>query len=101
MDQINDDVIEVILKFCDELTLTLLCFTSKGFKSKCIKLNLLSLNHICETAAKEGYLEILKWARANGCYWDIHTCALAAKNGHIEILKWARANGLSLGYMDM
>ena len=38
-----------------------------------------------------GNLEVLKWARANGCPWDEGTCAEVARNGHLEVLKWARA----------
>ncbi len=33
-----------------------------------------------------GHLEILKWARANGCKWDESTCAAAARNGHLEVV---------------
>ena len=44
-------------------------------------------------AAGGGHLEVLKWARANGCPWDEATCAWAAKYGHLEVLKWARENG--------
>ena len=45
-------------------------------------------------AAKHGQLEILKWARANGCPWgNEKTCAFAAKGGHLAVLKWARENG--------
>ena len=44
-------------------------------------------------AALNGHLEILKWARENGCPWDSNTCANAALNGHLEVLKWARENG--------
>ncbi len=40
-----------------------------------------------------GHLEVLVWARANGCEWDDRTCAWAAQNGHPEVLEWARANG--------
>jgi len=40
-----------------------------------------------------GHLEVLKWARENGCPWDEETCAYAAKGGHLEVLKWARENG--------
>ncbi len=47
----------------------------------------------CEQAALYGHLEVLKWARANGCEWDALTCASAAHGGHLEVLKWARANG--------
>jgi len=44
-------------------------------------------------AAKGGHLEVLKWARENGCPWDEWTCAYAAEGGHLEVLKWARENG--------
>src|SRR5207248_7653027 len=50
-------------------------------------------NIICEWAAFGGNLEVLKWARANGCDWSSRTCMRAAQNGHLEVLKWARANG--------
>jgi hypothetical protein len=35
---------------------------------------------------------MLKWARANGCMWDVLTCACAAENSSLEVLKWAREN---------
>ena len=44
-------------------------------------------------AALNGHLEVLKWARENGCEWNSNTCANAALNGHLEVLKWARENG--------
>jgi hypothetical protein len=47
---------------------------------------------ICASAAKKGHFEILKWARENGCPWDAGTCSGAARGGHLEILKWAREN---------
>ena len=47
----------------------------------------------CKHAALEGYLNLIKWARANGCPWDKQTCANAARGGHLEVLQWARANG--------
>ena len=40
-----------------------------------------------------GHLEVLKWARANGCEWDEWICYAAARGGHLEVLKWAKANG--------
>ncbi len=39
------------------------------------------------------HLEILKWARENGCDWGTDTCSSAAAGGHFEIIKWARENG--------
>ena len=47
----------------------------------------------CMYAAIGGQLEMLQWARQNGCPWDEHTCACAAKGGHLEVLQWARENG--------
>jgi hypothetical protein len=44
-------------------------------------------------AAEGGQLDVLQWARANGCPWDAETCWGAAHKGHLEVLKWARANG--------
>ena len=45
---------------------------------------------VCSHAAENGYLEILKWAKENGCKWDRWTCSYAAENGHLTILKWAK-----------
>ena len=30
----------------------------------------------CAYAAEGGHLEVLKWARENGCPWDEYTCEL-------------------------
>ena len=38
-------------------------------------------------------LEVLKWARANGCTWDEWTCSYAAESGRLAVLQWAHANG--------
>ena len=39
-----------------------------------------------------GHLEVLQWARANGCPWDNRTCEAAAHGGHLEVLQWAIKN---------
>ena len=44
-------------------------------------------------AAKGGHLEMLQWARANGCPWIEQTCENAELCGHLEVLKWAIGNG--------
>jgi len=51
----------------------------------------------CSWAAEGGHLEVLKWARENGCPWNERTCSCAAKGGHLEVLKWARENGCPWG----
>ena len=48
---------------------------------------------VCTEAARDGHLEVLRWARARGCGWDEETCAAAAKGGHLEVLKWLREHG--------
>ena len=55
----------------------------------------------CAGAANGGHLEVLQWARANGAPWDEWTCAGAAEGGHLEVLQWARANGCSVGRVDL
>jgi len=44
-------------------------------------------------AAGNGHLEVLKYARSNGCPWNEEVCSYAACNGHLEILKWAKSEG--------
>ena len=43
--------------------------------------------------AKNGHLELLKWARDNNCPWDAWSHMRAAMNGHLEILKYLHENG--------
>jgi len=33
-------------------------------------------------------VEVLKWARENGCPWAETTCSEAAYGGHLEVLSW-------------
>ncbi len=40
-----------------------------------------------------GHLEILKLLRERNWPWDAYTCNMAASRGKLEVLKWARANG--------
>jgi hypothetical protein len=47
----------------------------------------------CYNAAKGGHLAVLQWARENECPWNKLTCSMAAEGGHLEVLKWARENG--------
>ena len=37
-------------------------------------------------AAAGGHLELLQWARANGCPWDEDTFVRAAHGGHLEVV---------------
>ena len=39
-----------------------------------------------------GHLQVLHWARARDCPWDLHTCIYAARAGQLEVLQWVREN---------
>ncbi len=41
-------------------------------------------------AAKGGHLATLKWLKEQGCPWNEETCSYAALNGHLDVLKWMR-----------
>ena len=43
-------------------------------------------------AAKYGYLNIIKWLRAQNppCPWSHETCSVAASHGQFEVLQWLR-----------
>jgi hypothetical protein len=43
-------------------------------------------------AAHGGHLEVLQWARANGCPWDETTCEAAVARGHLDVVQWAKEN---------
>lgn len=43
-------------------------------------------------AAKNGHLEVLKYAHENGCPWNVKICSYASLNGHLEVLKYAHDN---------
>ena len=49
---------------------------------------------LCAAAARVGDLEGLKaLRRAENFPWGVSTCGFAALGGHLEVLKWARENG--------
>jgi hypothetical protein len=54
---------------------------------------------VCDIAAENGWLDLLKWARYYNYSWSSYTCSSAARNGHLyifilnEVLKWAKING--------
>src|SRR5690606_12938427 len=41
----------------------------------------------CETLARNGHLECLKWALANGKQLSPILCAMAARRGHLRVLQ--------------
>ncbi len=72
--------------------------------------------NLCSTAALNGNLELLKWARSKDppISWDSYMCMNAAFNGDIDMIIWARSqdppcpwdqcssiNALMKGHMDL
>ena len=48
---------------------------------------------ICDSAAVEGQLAILQFARTHGAPWGVKTIAVAARKGHLECLQYLQENG--------
>ncbi len=47
---------------------------------------------ICENAATNGDIKIIKWLRRKGCPWNHSTSETAAFYGHLELLEWLYIN---------
>jgi hypothetical protein len=82
-----------ILNQTDSVTNTACFFVCKDFSSLVDRSRIIKKKDMCCLVAESGYLEVLKWCRANGCPWDEQTCAYAANAGHLEVLKYCRENG--------
>lgn len=52
-----------------------------------------SKSDICNIAADNGWLDLLKYAHKNKCYWDKQTSYCAVKHGNLEIFKYLHENG--------
>ena len=50
-----------------------------------------------DLATAKSNLEVLKWLREQGCPWGYYTCARAAWTGNLEVLKWLREQGCPWG----
>lgn len=48
-----------------------------------------SENEVCDIAAKNGWLDLFKWAINNNCPLNRNTIYFAAVNGRREIIEWA------------
>src|SRR5260221_381167 len=96
IENIPTEMFMAILFDLDNVTIVIAMFVCKQWKR--IILGFLSSRIINKTefsdyVAKKGYLNLIIWAREQGCEWDSGTCSYAAKGGHLEVLKWARENG--------
>ena len=46
--------------------------------------------------AASGSLKAVQLLRGEGCPWNYSTCEAAVDNGRVEVLRWARENGCPL-----
>ena len=46
-----------------------------------------------QEAARNGYLDVLKYLHEIGCSWNKYACRTAAENGHLDVLKYLHENG--------
>lgn len=76
--------------------LVMRCRGSQGALQELHDRSRLCVQIVCLNAAEGGQLDVLRWARANGCAWDERTCSWAAYAGHLDVVRWARANGCPL-----
>jgi hypothetical protein len=51
----------------------------------------------CNSIARGGHLAVLQWARKHGCPWSEGTCQNAAVGGHLAVLQWAREHDCPWG----
>ena len=50
-------------------------------------------NLVCDNAARQGSVRLLKWAREHNLVWGTYTYSLAAMNGHLSTLQYLHENG--------
>eukprot|EP00941_MAST-03F_sp_MAST-3F-sp1_P002800 g2800.t1 len=51
--------------------------------------------NICESAAKNGQLELLQWAKELDCGWSECITLAAISGGHLQIVKWLKSEKLA------
>jgi hypothetical protein len=54
--------------------------------------------NVCNYAASQGNVRLLKWARENNLDWSTYTCDSAAIYGHLSALKYLHENGCPWDY---
>jgi len=75
----------------------------EALRSQCVELmdwawkhkqfNVASLETLCQSAARSGQFDVLKWLKAHGFPVCTRISSFAAANNHLPVLQWARENG--------
>jgi len=82
INDLDSFVLEKIMSACDIPMMKVLQFVSHQWN---LLANKFPQKSIVEYAITIRNLDLLKWAKQNGCPWDEYTCSLAAENGHLEV----------------
>src|SRR5580698_3081438 len=94
-ENIPREIFDIILSNVGKVEFVIMIRVCKMWKIiiRSICSNFIKKEEFINSVAKLGYLNIVQWARENGCDWNSSTCSYAAKGGHLEVLKWAHENG--------
>lgn len=88
------ELIALIINKLDDVSLTIFCFVNRYIRLTYLsQINKISKNKLCREISRNGNVDLLIWARQNGCLWDEYTCTFAALNNHLSLLKYAVHNG--------
>lgn len=55
-------------------------------------------NNMYNVAAKNGWIDLLEWARIRQCPWYENTILIAIQNGRLNVFEWAHKNKLIHNY---
>jgi hypothetical protein len=97
LDRLHEELPEVLERFVlpalDQTAIALLARVGRGWRATVVYSDLpragsrglpLMVSTFC------GSVELLAWAKANGCPWTERTCRYIATGGQPDVLTWAR-----------
>jgi len=97
LDRLHEELPEVLERFVlpalDQTAIALLARVGRGWRATVVSSDLpragsrglpLMVSTFC------GSVELLAWAKANGCPWTERTCRYIATGGQPDVLTWAR-----------
>ena len=97
LEELRDFFVEEVLRRLDPTARTMLARMGRPWLAAVLASGLpragktagvpLKLKEFC------GSVELLAWAKDNGCPWKARTCALATAGGNLKVLQYAREHG--------
>jgi hypothetical protein len=88
---LNEDCFNVIIGYLDKVSKGMLKLTNKQTKNIIKNVNFNTWHdHTFNDVIKNGYLEILKWAKKNDFNLPMNICYTAIFYNQLDVLKWAK-----------